>query len=251
MKDIFDRFALMDFLGYLFPGVTALLGIYVFVSLLYLPDIVLPGNLDLAEGLVLFVVSYVFGVVLSSFSWPLLRAANWLYRKLGKETDAREQIHPTLLKGEVRAVFERLFGTTTPLLNEWTEHNFYISRSLVDQFMPRQASLAGRQNALRVLRQYMLPPIFIWLCVGIAWGLKLWGFSRLISVTAILGSMALGLVTTMLVVHRLNLNREREVREVYIALVIGHLTGVFERDRGDAQPLASTGQNRAAHGPAG
>lgn len=226
MKSLFERFTLMDFFGYLFPGIVALAGVLAGLQLTAWKSTIQWIDLGLTESLLALVFAYVFGVVLSGFSWPLYWASNGLYLRWMNRRDPREEIHPVDFATDVQDVFCKVLGidlTQKP----WTPQHFYLARSLVDRCMPRHAELAARQNALRVFRQYMLPPLVIWIIVGVMWGQQTLEQSRLAGWLMIIGSTVFGLLGLALVTDRLWRNRRREVREVCLALLVGRSVDAF------------------------
>jgi len=272
---MFDRFTLKDFLAYFFPGVVEVLGLYLLLRLMPIGEKIPDVNIDFLEGVILFIVAYVTGVVLSSFSWGisslikrvarkyfelrknqfkkkikkveemkkkggekkpvdlekkekrLERKKENIEKKVDDLEDARGQISPAEFQVEVIRVFNEILGPYKVSATTWSSKHFFLVRSLIDQWMPEHSTLAKRQNTLRMFRQYMLSPVFIWVFFGVAWGAGYmttspwWGF------IGILGSIIVGGRIAYLLVVRAIRNERREVREICLALLVGHQTGVF------------------------
>jgi hypothetical protein len=148
-----------------------------------------------------------------------------------KRSDPRAQIYPQRLAATIQRILQDRLGFLPAGEMVSEEDRFYLSRSLVVQCLPQQTALASRQNALRVLRQYMLPPLAIWTSVGVLWGLDLkdQGNDRWWAI--VLGTLVVGLLAIVITIERLWKNRRREVREIYMALVVGEAVGALTRNQ--------------------
>ena len=230
--DIGNKFSLVDFLAYLFPGIVSTLGLFLLLLLTPLGPLLLSLPIDLATGVLVLVLSYVIGVLLSGFAEI---AVKWIAR-ITHRTWSRETIRMTAFRPQILAAFHALFEEDTEPQDKWMAQRFYLCRSLVFEHMPALAPFIQRQGSLRELRMNLLPAITVWLSVGIAWGtwairngMVCWGYAL------IAGSVALWVLVGWVLYNRMNRNEQREVREVLTAFLAGYKSGLFDRAK-DAGP---------------
>jgi len=222
--DISNRFSLVDFLAYFFPGLISTLGLSLLLLLTPLGTslTLLPANF--ATGIILLTISYVIGVVLSGFAEIILRK--------GAKPESRLWVKAAIpipeFREEIISAFSTIFEEETKA--EWSATHFYICRSLVFEFMPGLAQLIQRQSSLRQLRMNLIPAVTILSIVGVGWGIRainntmpVWGYGLAIS------SVILWFPIVATIINRMNRNEEREVREVLTAFLAGYKKGLFEK----------------------
>lgn len=257
VKDFLDRFSFSDFVAYFVPGSFFLMGLCPLLLLTGASNKVLSflGSLDFGRSAALLVLAYVSGAILSGFSHFLMRV---FYAPLGlfrsfkdknlrgniaqglKSKDPRDTICPCIFEEQIQSAFSAVLGlkcapqgspgrVPANASDAWSRDHFYLVRLLIDQFMPRPALVARRQNSLRIFRENMIVPSLVWILAGFLWSQKLYdsadpkGGDLLLSISM----MSLLLVPGVLA-YRSRRNREREVREIYLALFVGHKLGIFE-----------------------
>lgn len=221
--DIGNKFTLVDFLAYLFPGIVSALGLFVLLLRTPLKRLLFPISPDWATGVLVLVVSYVLGVLLSGFAEIAVKRINRMMRHQW----SRASISPKAFEAEIRAAFDALVDKPQ---SAWSAENFYVCRSLVFQVMPAVAPFIQRQGSLRELRMNLLPAITVWLVAGLVWGgwafghgLLGWGYALTI------GSTVSWIVVGGVLVDRMNRNEAREVREVFTAFLAGYKSGLFDK----------------------
>jgi hypothetical protein len=247
MKEFWDRFSFSDFAAYFVPGSCFLMGLFPLLLLTSARHEVLNflDKLDFGRSVSLLVLAYISGAILSGFSRSLMRffyAPLTLLRSRRnsgprphndmvqrfKSHDPRDSICPCLFEGQIHLAFNKVFGLECDSPT-WSRDHFYLARLLIDQTMPRPAMVARRQNSLRIFRENMIVPSLVWILAGFLWSKQLYqsadprGGNLLLSISV----LSLLLVPVVLS-YRSRKNREREVREVYLALFVGHKLGIFE-----------------------
>lgn len=179
-----NRFSLMDFLAYFFPGVVGVLGFYLLLLLIPLRDFFALLTMDITLAVLLLTLSYIVGVILSGFSITIEK----LFKKVLRQENSHRGLMPIPeFKEEIISAFKDIFSVEKEAELQWSAICFYLCRSLVLECMPNSAQIARRQNSLRQLRTNLITPVFIWFFVGISWGvwsilnnLVIWGvFSSL------------------------------------------------------------------------
>ncbi len=228
--DFSNRFSLVDFLAYLFPGIVASLGLGVLLLLTPLKDAITLIPADLATGILFLTVSYLVGVILSGFSEITTK-----WRRGGKGLDVMQtSILVPGFQEDVRRAFRAMFKPHYEGEIEWSRTHFYLCRSLVYERMPNAALVIQRQSALRQLRMNLIFPMLIWFGAGLGWGIWCFYNNLLVwGIVLIALSIALVILTLSMIINRMNSNEYREVREVLAAFLAGYTTGMFDRpDRG-------------------
>jgi len=66
--ELSNRFSLVDFLAYLFPGILTTLGIYLLLLLTPLMHVMQGVSLDTGIGLLFLALSYIVGIITSGFA---------------------------------------------------------------------------------------------------------------------------------------------------------------------------------------
>ena len=242
--DISNKFSLVDFLAYFFPGIISTLGLFLLLLLTPLGTLLTLLPTDLVTGIILLTISYVIGVVLSGFAEITFRTGvkfkSCLWVKSERILRTRAKFKPRLwikavipiaeFREEIISAFSTMFEEDKETKVEWSDAHFYICRSLVFEFMPGLAQLIQRQSSLRQLRMNLIPAVTICSIVGVGWGIRainstmpVWGYALTIS-SAILWLLVVGTI-----INRMNRNEEREVREVLTAFLAGYEKGLFER----------------------
>lgn len=219
--DISSRFSLTDFLAYLFPGILSAVGFYCLLLLASIRVTLENSPKDLTLGVLFLVFSYILGVILSGVIELIANSFRLFYKPtiplLGFEEDLKKAFRDVFhLKQEI----------------EWARPQFYLCRSVVFEYMPNAVQIIQRQSSLRQLRMNMLPSIFIWMSVGIAWGINMitngkqsFGFGL------ILASVLLAILLFAITVDRMRSNDRREQRETYSAFLAGYETGLFKKEK--------------------
>ena len=226
--DISEKFSLVDFLAYLFPGIVGTLGLYVLLLLTPLKPFLASLPKDITTGILLLALSYVIGVVLSG----IVEIALKLRAKRKAHVWIRDTIPVPGFQQEVITAFKATFGENSDRQVEWSASHFYLCRSTVFECMPALASFIQRQSSLRQLRMNLIPATAIWSAAGIGWGIQLitndglaWGY------TVAIGAAILWFPLVGTILNRMNRNEEREVREVLTAFLTGYRRGLFEAER--------------------
>ena len=232
MKDVLDRFSFSDFAAYFFPGFFLLMGLFPLLLLTSAREDVLYlfNDLDLGKTVALLSLAYITGAISSGFSHFLMRVfyapLGWFHKE--RNADPRDNVCPCCFAGEIQSAFNAILGLA-PNAKVWSRDHFYLARLLVDQCMPRPALAARRQNSLRIFRENMIVPSLVWILAGLLWSRNIFqsadpaGGSLLLLV-----SIAALLIIPALLSYRSLRNREREVREIYLAVLAGHKLGLFE-----------------------
>ena len=223
MTELTGRFALSDFLAYLFPGAAGIGGIYFALRLTWPGNVPLPAKIDLGESALVFVAAYLFGMVLSTLSYPLMSAAAWLLGRFVAQPDPRAEIIPTITESRVRETVASHLGRRVDELGNWSKELFYVARAIVTERSAVHASLAARQNALYKLKQNSLIPLAAWSYAAGVWAYR---DLHLPFPLATVLTIVMFVAVTGQVVNRANRNREREAREIYV--------GIAAIEKGDA-----------------
>ena len=215
--DIGNRFSLEDFLAYFFPGVTAALGIYVLIHMTA-GNASLPSLTDdIAAGVIFLVLSYVLGVLFSSVA-ELLFSKMKSYKEVIPLSDE--------LKSIIIAAFRDTFAVPQNKEVQWSRDHFYLCRSVVSGRMPSILPSIQRQSSLRQLRISLVPTLFVWLLVGIVWGVQnILDKSFLFGSIIIVISVIIFIAVVMMTVNRARSNEWREVREVLTAFGASYKEG--------------------------
>lgn len=226
--DISSKFSLVDFLAYLFPGITGTLGLFLLLLLTPLRPFLVSMPIDLATGVLLLALSYVIGVIFSGFAEVIIQKRRAQRKPLGW---AKTTMPVPGFEEETIAAFGATFGGSEGNKVEWSSTHFYLCRSMVFEFMPGLAQRVQRQSSIRQLRMNLIPAITIWSIAGVAWGVGIitdnpfWGY------TLITGSVILWFPVVGTVVNRMDRNERREVREVLTAFLAGYKKGLFREKK--------------------
>jgi len=205
---------------------------------------------DIGAWLAFLVVSYIFGVLLSTITDIFFRFRPKSTRR--KQNKGNIQIHDEKLKKAVFLAFNELVldqrvpaskKTKQPIDDsEWNESYYYVCRSLVTELMPRAGVSGFREGAYRQLRMNLIGSIVIWGLAGILWGLTLlfqannayqinensvfigkeWAWI-LITVSIVIPPYLISNLRKLMDKHE-----QREVREVLTAFLAGFKTGIFD-----------------------
>lgn len=232
--DTFNRFTFEDFLAYFFPGVVGSLGLYLLLLLTPLRPHLARLSIDVSTGMILLVWSYTFGVIIAGFASPVLRVLEKI-SLIGPRVPL--EIPLPHLKPDVIKAYRTVFKVDNSTEVDWSEAHFYLSRSLVENWMPVTGQFIRRQLSLRRVRENLTPCMFIWCFAGIGWGCKwfslgekVWGIV-LASLSPILWLLVVGTLA-----NRWDGNCKREAQEVCLALVVGSHTGLFEKQDKKTEP---------------
>lgn len=225
-KEVTNQFALQDYLGYLFPGITSTLGIYLLLLLTPLHSTLASMEINLIVGILVLVLSYVIGILSSGLSKPIVR----LLYKWQRLDEPRDRIPIPEYRQAIIDAFVTVFGLSTTTEIEWSRNYFLLCRALVHECMPSAGYAANRQNSLRMLREYLLVPVLIWFLVGICFGVSslIGGFTAW-GIVLIAISIVLTLLVIVGLVNKMYGNRKREVRTVLMAFLAGYQQGLFNR----------------------
>ena len=210
-----DKFSVQDLIGYLFPGVITLFGMYLILETLNI-DLFNNSESGILLGIVFFVSSYVIGILISGLSHPFVD----LYYIILNKVKPEDELPAIVSKRQVeKAVFD-IFGINIED-KTWSSEYFYLCRSIVYEKMPLTSSTIHRQSALRLVRQYIIIPILIWLVFFILQTNQFISHSGLF-----LGIVLIELILTILLlsnlINRLDKNRRREVYNVIFAILAIH-----------------------------
>jgi uncharacterized membrane protein (DUF485 family) len=207
--DIGNRFSLEDFLAYFFPGVTAALGIYMLIQMTRVSSSLPSLTADVTTGIIFFVLSYVLGVIFSSF-------AELAFSRVKSHKD----IIPLNddLKKIIIATFRDVFRVPKATEIEWSRDHFYLCRSVVYERVPNVLPSLQRQSSLRQLRISLIPTLFVWLIAGVVLGIQtIIGKYILTGWMIISSSILMFIAITWITIDRARSNERREVREVLTA----------------------------------
>src|SRR3990172_6823976 len=123
--DISKQFSFTDFLAYFFPGSFAILGIYLLLMLTPAQSVMTTVSVDIATGIVFLVLSYIVGVVLSGFSFPLV---NRIKRITGVKS-ITGTLPNGIIRDEVIKAFRDVFGDSEKQDTEWSIYHYGLCRS--------------------------------------------------------------------------------------------------------------------------
>ncbi len=218
--DFGNRFSLEDFLAYLFPGIVGSIGIFILLLLTPAQATLLALDLNATTGILLIVVAYIIGIVLSNF-------AEAFFRKNPFRSTIKNCIPAEFDSGLITKAYSQIFDSNgAPIA--WSSKEYYLCRILVFHYMPNVSSLINRQIGLRQLRMNLLPVYVIWFFAGLLWGFNFlsrgfqpWGIIILV------GTLILSILLFKFTIQRMNVNESREVREVLSAFLAGTSTGIF------------------------
>jgi hypothetical protein len=227
--DISNKFSLMDFLAFLFPGIVSTLGLYLVLLLTPLNPLLISLPIDLATGILLLTSSYVLGGVLSGFSEIVVK----FIAQRSPRVWVKQTIPVPGFKEEILSAFCATFGGTQEDATGWSATHFHLCRSMVFEFMPGLAQWIQRESSLRQLRMNLILAVAIWLMAGVGWGIRIinsnmpvWGYALII------GSVISWFPVIGAIVNRMRRNEERETREVLTAFLAGYKKGLFEEKEG-------------------
>jgi uncharacterized membrane protein YhaH (DUF805 family) len=227
--DIINRFSLVDFLAYLFPGIIGSLGIVMLLLLTPLQDEVSSAANNITAGILFLTASYIVGVLIAGFSEIVTK-----WRGAQRFGELQSSIPLPGFEDDILRTFQAVFEQASESKVQWTRTHFYLCRALVHERMPGAAQVVQRQSGLRQLRMNLIFPALIWLCVGIGWGI--WNLNNGLTswgLVLIIGSLVLFVPTLMMIFNRMHSNEYREVREVLVAFLAGHKAGLFNRPKSE------------------
>lgn len=231
MNDITNQFAFTDFIGYLFPGMIDIAGLF---ALFFLPplNMVKPSfdnNLVWLIGILYVVVSYVTGVLISTIANPMARkmAAFFKYKP-------PEGIPIEKLDENVVMAFQDVFGVDKEAAIAWTDSHFMFCRAMVSEYMPTAMKDAQRQEAFTILRRNLLPSIDIWAFVGIMWG-GWWIYNGDIyqGISLLFFSLVFFFFISKTTVARMVSSYKRERKYIVSGFVAGYKSGAFDKRQGN------------------
>jgi hypothetical protein len=224
--DITGHFSLEDFLAYFFPGVLGTFGLVLLLFLTPLHEQL--SNVKTGFDALIIILGlafcYVVGNILASISEMFFR-----FQRGRKQIPAIKSQIPALwgLENKVIKAYRQYFQVEGEL--KWADTNYYICRSLVFELVPHLASAIQRQSGLRQLRLNLIPVIFIWIVVGICWGIRISFSNDILSGSILLvGSLVFGILLIRILINRMNSHERREVREVLTAFIAGCQSGTFK-----------------------
>ncbi|MGH9854586.1 MAG: hypothetical protein ACREBD_32545, partial [Blastocatellia bacterium] len=196
-------------------------------------------SIDVSTGMILLVWSYTFGIILAGFAslvLVLLRKIGWIGERVTSKSLSDHKYLSVLEQDTIKA-YKAVLKIDNSVEVNWSQAHFYLSRSLVENWMPFSSQLIRRQISLRRVRENLMPCMFIWCFAGIGWGFKwfylgpkIWGIAL----------ASLSLILSLLIVYTLATrwagNCSREIQEVYLALLVGFHTGMFEKQDKKTDP---------------
>ena len=226
--EIISRFSLQDFLAYFFPGISAVLGVYLLLLLTPAKDFFTFTSIDLTLAILLSALAYTAGVILSGISEPIamliLKARAW--------EEPRASIPLPELEEDILSALKDVLGIAPESELRWSGTHFYLCRSLVQEAMPNCAQAVFRQVGLGQLRENMLAPILVWCAVGLAWGMRTAvSGSKASGVVVVVGSLVLTLIFLASLTRKMHSSRKRAVREVCTAFLAGYRMQRFAGDK--------------------
>jgi hypothetical protein len=250
--EILSVFSVADFLAYLFPGILSLSGIYLLLLATPLqPLIQLPkDSMNIGIWLVLLVISYVVGVLISTVIGYLFRERPGALRR--KQNKGNIQIHDQELKIAVVSAFDDLILSKKVISSKktkesastsnWNEYRYYVCRSLVTEIMPRAGASGIREGAYRQLRMNLIGSVAIWGIVGLVWGLRFLtqtystGRNTVVDEAwvwmLIISSVVVPIILIRILRIFMDSHEQREVREILTSFLAGYNAGIFDkRDR--------------------
>ncbi len=223
--DISNRFSLVDFLAYLFPGIAGTLGLYILLLLTPLKDTLRHLSADLATGILFLTVSFILGIVFSGFSEMAIKR---------RDPEVRDRIKSSVplakFEGDIVSAFRDMLKSDQENAALWSTDQFYLCRSLVFEKMPNCAQVIQRQIGLRQLRMNLTFPMIIWFFAGFGWGIhQISSSDHLWGIILIAVSVLLVIPAFIMIVDRMDSNERREVREVLSAFLAGYRMGLFDK----------------------
>lgn len=222
---ITERFSLMDFLAYFFPGIMGTLAIYVLLLLTPLRSSLAISGIDVTLGIIILSISHTIGVVLSGFSSPIVNRL----QKATKVKNPRADIPFSEFENDIVKAFNSKFGQHLNDKDEWNEKHYLLCRALVLEYMPSMAQIAQRQSSLGQLRRNLMSPILLWTAAGISWGIRFLANNEINEgVSLILLSLVLSFATTRATFTRTNRTELREVEAIFAGFIVGNRTNAFE-----------------------
>ncbi len=222
--DISKQFSLTDFLAYFFPGAFATVGIYFLMQLTPAKELLTISSLDITTGISFLIASYIVGVILSGFSFRLVK---WV-EKLTRYKSPHKFLPPDLFPDEILKAFRDVFDTEKEVNFSWTSNHYRLCRSLVIVKMPILAPRIARQDDMALFRRNLVFPLIIWAAVGIGWGI--WNITNGAGdwgAVIIILSLLISFLVLQITIQRLHNSRETETRETLLGFLAGYKTGIF------------------------
>lgn len=225
---ITERFSLMDFLAYFFPGIIGTLAIYVLLLLTPLSSSLTFSSIDVTVGILILSISHTIGVILSGFSSPIVNRL----QKAAKFKNPRANIPFSGFENDILKAFNSIFDQHLNNKDEWNEKHYNLCRALVLEYMPSMAQIAQRQSSLGQLRRNLIAPILLWAAAGIGWGIRfLTNNEANTGVWLILLSLVLSFATIRATLTRTNRTELREVEAIFAGLIVGNKTNAFSKEK--------------------
>lgn len=217
--DISKQFSLADFLAYFFPGAFAILGIYLLFLLSPVQSTINNYSLDFTSSIVLIILSYIAGVILSSFSSGVVKKIE----KVTKYKNYHEVLPDELFPREVIKRYKAMMNIGKGEEIHWTRNHFRICRSFVIHTMPALAPKIERHADLGLFRRNLVVPLIIWAFTGIYWGVSIilqgfivWG------IIVIIFSAMFSWLTISTTINRMHNSNYIETRDVLLGFIIAY-----------------------------
>ena len=226
--DISKQFSLTDFLAYFFPGAFATAGIYCLTQLTPAKIFITISALDITTGISFLIASYIIGVILSSFSFSIVK----LVEKFTRYKNPQITLPLDLFPNEILKAFRDVFGIEKEVNFTWTKNHYRLCRSLVVAKIPILAPRIARLDDMALFRRNLIFPLLIWAAVGIGWGIVNFNSGvRDWAIIAIIFSLLFSLLVIKLTIQRMHNSINAETRETLLGFLAGYKTGAFSESK--------------------
>lgn len=220
MEKILGRLAYSDFVAYLLPG-----SISLSFFILILIELGLFGSIGDLFGSSTHVLLFLF----SGYSLGVIQSGiAYLFENYNEDpNNVKDVIHEmndgTLGEYAIK-LFSKQFCDLGISAENWNSQYYFLMRTFVQYNSPALFTNSQRQNALRQMRLYLLPTIFIGFVLVVILGLRLSDISIIISYDALVlyeaASVAVFYFIIRNVSKRSRFNRAREKREILCSFIV-------------------------------
>jgi hypothetical protein len=231
MKDFVDRFAYSDFAVYFFPGLFFMCGLVPLLLTTSAKSTVLDvvGKLGIAEAVVVLPIAYAVGGILAGFRPSVVRLFSVIFWWHNSDPKPRASIFPKTFAPLIHEAFCSVCPRVSSSI-PWNMDHFHCARAWIEEHHPAIAVLARRQNALASFRENLILPALVWCTSGVVWAWKNQPSTLAKGVFAL--SLLAALFVPWTLLQRARLNREREVREVCLGVLIAKVDHMGESESG-------------------
>jgi len=211
-----NKFSLVDFLAYFFPGGLTAIGLTLLLLLTPIFDKVPLLKIDwLVAGILLVIISYSIGVIFSGFAEIIE------FRIAIKRTPRIKATIPLPeLEDDIIQSVKELLEKPKEYKLDWSASHYYVCRSYLWKYAPEVTEIMVRETSMRQLRLNLLHTVTVWALASVGWGTKLlsnhlFGWGIILLIIPVLAWYPL----CQSLINRMRSNEEREVREVLSAFL--------------------------------